>query len=107
MSSDFYRAFEDKHRGSRELIKNRLRVYLPFLEPLQETYKFCRAVDLGCGLRTSFLDVGAHDRGAFGGEAQRCCLADPLCGARDERDLPQQPHRIPFRRHHPRSAATW
>jgi hypothetical protein len=27
LTADFYRAFEDKHRGARELIKSRLRVY--------------------------------------------------------------------------------
>jgi len=31
MQDNFYRALEDKHRGTREIIKERLKVYLPFL----------------------------------------------------------------------------
>lgn len=34
MSDAFYKAFEDRYRGSRETIAARLRAYLPFLEPL-------------------------------------------------------------------------
>lgn len=45
----FYRAFEDKHRGSHETIKQRLQVYLPFILPLQGLYDDCRALDVGCG----------------------------------------------------------
>ena len=29
MTADFYRAFDDEHRGARELIKSRLRAYPP------------------------------------------------------------------------------
>jgi SAM-dependent methyltransferase len=46
---EFYRAFEDKHRGSHETIKQRLQVYLPFILPLQGLYDDCRALDVGCG----------------------------------------------------------
>jgi len=51
MQDNFYRAFEDKHRGSRELIKERLKVYLPFIEPFKNIYKKeeLKALDLGCG----------------------------------------------------------
>ena len=51
MTDLFYRAFEDKYRGSRELIKSRLEVYLPFVEPLLKgvTQENVQAVDLGCG----------------------------------------------------------
>lgn len=45
----FYRAFEDRHRGSRELIKSRLAVYLPFILPLKPFYGVCQGIDLGCG----------------------------------------------------------
>lgn len=45
----FYRAFEDLHRGSRELIKSRLAVYLPFILPLKPFYGVCQGIDLGCG----------------------------------------------------------
>lgn len=56
MESGFYKAFEDRHRGSRDLIKERLRVYLPFVEPLKKLYPECRAVDLGCG-RGEWLEL--------------------------------------------------
>ena len=56
MSDDFYRTFEDKHRGSRELIKSRLRVYLPFVEPLKHLDPDAKALDLGCG-RGEWLEL--------------------------------------------------
>lgn len=56
MSDEFYRVFEDKYRGSRELIKSRLQAYVPFVEPLLEKYKSGSAVDLGCG-RGEWLEV--------------------------------------------------
>lgn len=56
MTDTFYRAFEDRHRGSRELIKSRQRVYLPFIEPLKTLYPDCAALDLGCG-RGEWLEV--------------------------------------------------
>jgi len=51
MQDNFYRAFEDKYRGSRELIKERLKVYLPFIEPFKNIYKKeeLKVLDLGCG----------------------------------------------------------
>ena len=54
MSDSFYRTFEDKFRGSRMLIKSRLRVYLPFVEPLKDINTDTTALDLGCG-RGEFL----------------------------------------------------
>jgi len=59
MSDDFYRAFEERHRGSRELIKGRLAAYLPFIEPLSDTYPSASAVDLGCG-RGEWLELIAE-----------------------------------------------
>jgi SAM-dependent methyltransferase len=55
----FYRSFEEKHRGSRELIKSRLRFYLPFIEPLKLTQACPKAVDLGCG-RGEWLELLAE-----------------------------------------------
>jgi glycosyltransferase involved in cell wall biosynthesis/SAM-dependent methyltransferase len=49
MTVPFYRAFEDRHRGSRDLIKDRQKIYLPFIMPLQNLYASCSALDLGCG----------------------------------------------------------
>jgi SAM-dependent methyltransferase len=56
MTDSFYRAFEDKHRGSRELIKSRLQVYLPFIKPLLDTKQETKALDLGCG-RGEWLEL--------------------------------------------------
>lgn len=46
---DFYLAFENRHRGSEDLIKTRLRVYLPFVLPLKAIYSEGQGIDLGCG----------------------------------------------------------
>jgi O-antigen chain-terminating methyltransferase len=59
MSSDqnnFYKAFEDQHRGSRETIKSRLAVYLPFIETIREVHPNATALDLGCG-RGEWLEL--------------------------------------------------
>jgi SAM-dependent methyltransferase len=56
MTDGFYRAFEDKHRGSRQLIKERQRAYLPFIRPLAEIYSGVQTVDLGCG-RGEWLEL--------------------------------------------------
>lgn len=56
MNSSFYRDFEDRFRGSRELIKSRLQVYLPFVEQLKTIHQDCQAVDLACG-RGEWLEV--------------------------------------------------
>jgi SAM-dependent methyltransferase len=56
MKFDFYKSFEEKYRGSRELIKSRQRVYLQFIKPLLSSYKDAKAVDLGCG-RGEWLEL--------------------------------------------------
>jgi len=56
MEDKFYRKFEDRYRGSRELIKDRLRVYLPFVKPLQTICPQSTAFDLGCG-RGEWLEL--------------------------------------------------
>jgi O-antigen chain-terminating methyltransferase len=54
--SSFYRAFEDRHRGSRAVIAARLRQYMPFLQPLAEGETAPQALDLGCG-RGEWLEL--------------------------------------------------
>lgn len=54
MKEGFYRSFEDRYRGSRDLIKNRLSVYAPFISPLlnindAHDKSSAQAIDLGCG----------------------------------------------------------
>lgn len=59
MSSDqnnFYKAFEDQHRGSREVIKSRLSVYVPFIKKVQAAHPNATALDLGCG-RGEWLEL--------------------------------------------------
>jgi O-antigen chain-terminating methyltransferase len=53
----FYVAFEDKYRGSRKLIKERMSVYLPFILPLKAVYPSdMKALDIGCG-RGEWLEL--------------------------------------------------
>lgn len=56
MDDGFYRAFEDRYRGSRELITQRLEAYLPFLVPLKALYRDYPTLDLGCG-RGEWLEL--------------------------------------------------
>lgn len=56
MSLPFYRAFEERYRGSRDLIKARLAIYLDFIVPLKNIYSTCPALDLGCG-RGEWLEL--------------------------------------------------
>ncbi|UOA09521.1 bifunctional 2-polyprenyl-6-hydroxyphenol methylase/3-demethylubiquinol 3-O-methyltransferase UbiG [Methylobacter sp. S3L5C] len=53
---NFYRAFEERHRGSQELIKSRLEIYLPFILPLKQFDISCQGIDLGCG-RGEWLEL--------------------------------------------------
>jgi O-antigen chain-terminating methyltransferase len=82
MTDGFYRAFEDRYRGSRELIKSRLRVYLPFVEPLRAAYAECTALDLGCG-RGEWLELMRE----IGVEARGVDLDDGMLAACSERGL--------------------
>ncbi|WP_232456441.1 methyltransferase domain-containing protein [Burkholderia ubonensis] len=52
----FYRAFEDQHRGARELIKSRLAKYQPFIAPLATLHPGGKTFDLGCG-RGEWLEL--------------------------------------------------
>ena len=53
---DFYYRFEEKYRGSRELIKERLKVYLPFVLQCKSVHNECRILDIGCG-RGEWLEL--------------------------------------------------
>lgn len=53
---NFYRTFEDRFRGSREEVKRRLAVYLPFIAPLKTLDNSPAALDLGCG-RGEWLEL--------------------------------------------------
>lgn len=59
MSQPFYRAFEDRYRGARSIIKARLNVYLDFLAPLKTLPQPALALDLGCG-RGEWLELLAE-----------------------------------------------
>jgi O-antigen chain-terminating methyltransferase len=69
----FYHAFEDRFRGSRELIKSRLRIYLPFVIPLKAIYDDCTVIDLGCG-RGEWLELMVEE----GFEAQGVDLDESM-----------------------------
>ena len=66
MRDNFYRAFEERNRGPRELIASRLKAYLPFLAPFKADGAPFSAIDLGCG-RGEWLemlrDEGYHAAG--------------------------------------------
>ena len=56
LKDNFYRAFEEKYRGSRENIKERQKIYLPFILPLHEIYPDDMVLDIGCG-RGEWLEL--------------------------------------------------
>jgi len=49
MTDSFYKAFEDRFRGSKQEVRQRLEVYLPFLESLRPFHRKFMVLDLGCG----------------------------------------------------------
>jgi O-antigen chain-terminating methyltransferase len=61
VSDQFYRAFEDRYRGSRDTVKARLTRYLGFVEPVARRHPGASALDLGCG-RGEWLEVLAGTR---------------------------------------------
>lgn len=81
-SENFYRAFEDLHRGSRELIMERLQVYIPYINPLLALYTPAKALDLGCG-RGEWLQLTQSQ----GFEAKGVDLDDGMLQACIERGL--------------------
>ena len=61
---EFYHQFEEKFRGSEDLIRDRLRVYVPVIQQYLPDWSKCRFVDVGSG-RGEWLDIlrenGAED----------------------------------------------
>ncbi|MFK4444477.1 SAM-dependent methyltransferase [Caballeronia udeis] len=55
VTDDFYRALEDRFRGSRDLIKARQSVYLPVVEALLQRVPK-KIIDIGCG-RAEWLEL--------------------------------------------------
>ncbi|HYD80945.1 MAG TPA: class I SAM-dependent methyltransferase [Paucimonas sp.] len=82
MSDHFYRAFEERYRGSRETIKTRLRAYRPFLDSLAALYPGDGALDLGCG-RGEWLEL----LGEAGFAARGVDLDEGMLAACRERGL--------------------
>jgi len=85
MSDFFYRAFEDRFRGSRSLILARLGVYQPFLRPLADAFQTPKALDLGCG-RGEWLEVLVN----AGFDATGVDLDEGMLAACQERGLKGQ-----------------
>ena len=56
MSDSFYKAFEDKYRGSRTLIKSQLQAYQPYIDMLEQIYPNGSAIDLACA-RGEWLEI--------------------------------------------------
>ena len=97
LSRDFYRQFEDRFRGSRSVIKDRLAVYKPFLASLRAAVKQNAALDLGCG-RGEWLELlvqtGFQARGVDldDGMLQAChALGLPVARADALQTLKSQP----------------
>lgn len=82
MSDIFYRAFEEKYRGSRDLIISRLTVYLEFVQPLLQVYTSGKVLDLGCG-RGEWLELMLEQ----GFDALGVDLDDGMLQACRERNL--------------------
>lgn len=55
-NENFYRDFEERYRGSQELVKSRLSVYLLFVLPLRRFCQPFEGIDLGCG-RGEWLEI--------------------------------------------------
>jgi len=85
MNQPFYRAFEDRYRGARDTIKDRLRAYAPFTAPLHALLPGGAALDLGCG-RGEWLELLAEQ----GFAARGVDLDEGMLAACRERGLQVQ-----------------
>jgi SAM-dependent methyltransferase len=56
VTTGFYRALEDRFRGSRDVIKSRFSVYLPFVLAATRIHPGAGVLDLGCG-RGEWLEL--------------------------------------------------
>jgi len=83
--TSFYRAFEDRYRGSRDTIKDRLRAYARFTDPLLQPAAPAVALDLGCG-RGEWLEL----LGESGFDARGVDLDEGMLAACRERGLQAQ-----------------
>lgn len=82
MSDPFYRAFEEEFRGPRETIRERLQIYLPFIQSLRDHSLTPVALDLGCG-RGEWLELARSQ----GYQVTGVDLDDGMLAACRERDL--------------------
>lgn len=73
MGEGFYRALEERFRGSRELVRSRLEVYRPFVALLARPG--ARALDLGCGRGEWLEALGEAGFEAFGVDLDEGMLA--------------------------------
>lgn len=80
---NFYRAFEERHYASREIIKKLRQIYLPFVEPLKNFYQQGKICDIGCG-RGEWLEL----MGDAGWEVYGVDLDDGMLQDCYERGLP-------------------
>ncbi|MEI2415733.1 methyltransferase domain-containing protein [Orrella sp. JC864] len=82
MEKGFYRAFEDRHRGPREVVRQRLECYVPFLQAWRAEPGTHALADLGCG-RGEWLELAQE----LGFAAQGADLDTDMLAACRERDL--------------------
>ena len=76
MDSYFYREFEKHYRGSRELIKFRLQIYLSVIEPIKDFDSELLAIDLGCGRGEWIELINETGFNAYGVDIDDGMLAD-------------------------------
>ena len=83
MDASFYRAFEDRFRGTRETILARLQFYVPTMRIWANHIESPKALDLGCG-RGEWLEVLV----SAGFDPMGYDLDDGILDACRERGLP-------------------
>ena len=71
-----YAALEDRFRGSREEIKDRFKIYLPYVEPVRDY----GVIDLGCG-RGEWLEL-LKESGIYARGVEKNLVAIEQCRAR-------------------------